>query len=880
MNAGEKLGGYEIKEPLGAGGMGEVYRAHDARLDRDVAIKVLPEEFVADPERLARFEREAKLLAQLNHPNIAAIYGFEDAGGVRFIAMECVDGETLAGKLATVGRLEVDEALEIARGIAEALEAAHGAGIVHRDLKPANVKITPDGRVKVLDFGLAKAWEGKPMGGAVGSGTERVAGASTGISHSPTFIGATRTGIILGTAAYMSPEQARGKPVDKRTDIWAFGCGFYEMLAGKKAFRGETVSDTLAAVLKESPDWSALPPETPPMLRALLQRCLRRDPSRRLHDIADARIEIEEIREAPGGVLPLHLAPTGNARVWGRLAPWAVAVAAVIVAAWGWTHGSGETPFARPLHLSLPIPSDLHVAGSAMVVSPDGEQIVFGARRDGETSLFRFTLGLAGPEKIPGTEEGQAPFFSPDGNWLGFWAEGWLKKVPVTGGRPLDLVAVTALRGATWTDGGRIVYAPTITSGLWQVPANGGEAVELTTLNPEETSHRWPEVLPGDRGLLFSSRSLGGGAHIVAQRLDGSERRRLIDGNDYISARYVPGGYLAFVQDGVLFVAPFDVEALEVSGPAIPAVQDVGQNAAGSPEFAFGPGRWLAYLSREPAGETRLVWVDATGVERELPLPARRYTQPRLSPGGERLAVIADGDIYVHDIAAGTFTRLTFEGARYPTWRPGGQAVAFEASGAALWRPADGNGPIEELMDIEYLEAPSDWSRDGVLALTTRHPNTGVDIWTWARDREPAPFLASPSNERWPRFSPNGRWIAYASDEAGPSNVFVRAYPDTGAMWQISNDGGISPVWSRDGRSLFYRSGDALMVARVNIEGAFSHGIPEPLVSGNWVRGGGSAGTLYDVHPDGGRFLMLRSEASTDRGRINIILGWSPELVR
>ena len=590
MKSGTRLGHYEIGEPLGAGGMGEVYRARDTNLDREVAVKVLPEDFAADPERLARFEREAKLLGSLNHPNIATIHGFEESEGVRFIAMELVEGDSLAERIAATG-IKVDEALEIARRIALAFEAAHQAGVIHRDLKPANVQVTSDGAVKVLDFGLAKAYE------TDGSGS----GATQQLSESPTMMAATGTGVILGTAPYMSPEQVRGKPLDKRTDIWAFGCVLYEMLTGNRAFDGETVGDTMAAILKEEPDWALLPATTPRAVRRLLGRCLAKEPKERLHDFADARINIVNAIESPDDDLSLgQLATAATASHWRLTAP--IALAALVVGALvgrmilPQSASDAESPSA---HLLLELESGLYLAGghpleesdfgvkrptrTALAVSPDGQQLVYSASDGQEIRLYQRALNRPRATPILGTETGTSPFFSPDGEWVGFFAlsDGSvdLKKVPIAGGEPRTLLPDAGFpRGASWGADENIIFSSTSDGGrlsLYRVPASGGSKELLA--DPDALGERGyvqPHLLPGADTLLFTV--LGGRIEdneIVAQRLDNGERKTLV--TDGFDARYVPTGHIVFARSGALMAVAFDPESLDISGDPVVAIEEV-----------------------------------------------------------------------------------------------------------------------------------------------------------------------------------------------------------------------------------------------------------------------------------------------------------------
>ena len=614
MKPGDQLGPYEIKEPLGAGGMGEVYRTLDPRLDQDVAIKVLPEDFAADAERLARFEREAKLLAQLNHSNIAGIYGLEDADGVRFIAMECVEGETLVERLTATGRIEVDEALEIARQIAEALEAAHESGIVHRDLKPANVKVTPEGKVRVLDFGLAKAWDLDAASGSAGG----AASISPDLSHSPTMMDATCTGVILGTAAYMSPEQARGKPVDKRADIWAFGCVLYEMLAGKRAFTGETVSDTMAAILKEEPDWAPLGQTTPRSIQQLLRRCLTKDPTHRLHDIADARIEIQDPSSIDDGE-SMAGAATGNSVSAAKLLGAGAAIGAIGTALILWAVIGQPTTNRVSTTFTVPVPDGYEMHGGespGLSLSRDGR--VLAVVDQGKLYLNRFDG--AGSRPIEGTDDAEAPFFSLDGLWVGFSQDQMLKRVSVDGGPLLEIAGayVGSYAGASWGEDDHVVYDGVQSRVLWRIPAAGGEPQQITTRvdTTTEAAHRWPQVLDGGRQVLFTVVGPSvqwENARIVVQDVATGVRNLVVEKGTH--GRYVNTGHVVYVTDsGTPFALPYDLSRHEVTGEAFPVASGVMVGDwAGAASFAVSAGGTAAFVYGSNAERTVFWWADRQG---------------------------------------------------------------------------------------------------------------------------------------------------------------------------------------------------------------------------------------------------------------------------
>ena len=857
---GTRLGTYEIIKLLGVGGMGEVHRAQDLKLRREVALKFLPEVFARDPERLARFRREAQMLGALNHPNIGAIYNFEETGETSFLVLELVPGETLRERLAMAGPLPLKEVLTIGRQIAAALEAAHEKSIIHRDLKPANVKITPEGLIKVLDFGLAKAFAGTPSGAELHDlTTASMAG--------------TLQGTILGTPAYMSPEQASGKTVDRRTDIWALGCMLYELLSGKQAFQGETITEILASVLRSEPDESALPAATPAQVRILLRRCLEKDSRRRLRDAADLSIQMEEAQTAP---------PSGPMPVPATLS----AVPPV------------QMPKAR-LVVALPPPDRL--AGMnlpAVAVSPDGTYIAYIASRSGKQQLYVRAIDSLEAKSVPYTEGASGPFFSPDGQWIGFFGSGKLKKVSRSGGSPLTLCDAPEPRGASWGANDNIVFARISLSPLSEVSANGGTPRILTTLK-EESSHRWPEILPGGKAVLFTvatTVSNWDAAQIVVQSMETGERHVAVQGG--IFGRYAPTGHIIYVRAGTLMAVPFDLNRLQTTGTPTPIVDGVMQSTEGAAQFGISNLGWLVYI---PGGiqrvERTLVWVNRKGVGKPLPIPPRAYVSPRLSPDGQRLAVAIQGtnsDVWVYDLSRDTLNRLTFGGLnRWAIWTPDGKRLTFQSSiaGAAnlFWMPSDGSGVVERLTTSEHLQTPHCWSPDGsLLAYTEVHPTTGRDIWllplegdprhAGAESRKPYPFLSSPSNESAPRFSPDGRWLAYMSDESGQFEIYVQAFPGPGGKWQISTEGGTEPVWNPNGKELFYRNGEKLMAVDIRTESGFGVGKPKLLFEG-WYERSTVSRPNYDVAADGQRFLMVKpGEQEQPPTQINVVLNWFEEL--
>ncbi|MGH9460177.1 MAG: protein kinase domain-containing protein, partial [Vicinamibacteria bacterium] len=880
-------------------GMGEVYRATDTKLNRDVALKVLPELFAKDPDRMARFSREAQVLASLNHPNIAAIHGLEESGGKRALVMELVEGETLAERLKR-GAIPLDEALKIAKQIAEALEEAHEHGFIHRDLKPANVKITPNGTVKVLDFGLAKALEG-----------EATSGSSPDLSQSPTLsAAATAAGVILGTAAYMSPEQARGQKVDRRADIWSFGVVLYEMLTGKSVYTGETVSDVLAKVLERQPDWESLPKDTPASIQRLLRRCFEKNVRQRLQSMGDARIAIEQYLTNPGAeTTAIAAVAAGPAKpVWQEALPWALfALAALAAGVMAMLPGPAPEP---PLLVSMEV-ADKPIwtgLGSSVVFSPDGARLVYIVGDDNEREVrIRSLNQLDGATLATTAPPPYQPFFSPDGQWIGFVTSSAMQKVPLSGGTPMTLCAVDRSRGASWGEDDTIVFAPSPNSGLYRVSAAGGEPEPLTTLDEAtgEATHRWPQVLPGGKAVLFTSHTQQAGgfdnATIEVFVLATGERKVLRRGGSY--GRYVPSGHLVYVNQATLFAVPFDLDKLEVTGSPAPVVQQVSWDVAhGGAQFAFSNTGRLAYVAGDATlPEYPVVWVDANGETAPLLEERGSYGNPRLSPDGTRLSltVLRDGnwDIWVYDLERGVSTRLTFDEASdtEQIWSPDGEYLAFSSdiNGADnLYRKrADGSGELERLTESQTSEWATSWSRDGRFITYIKSDNA-FDLWVvpLEGDHKPEVFLSTPFREANSDFSPNGRWMAYASSESGRSEVYVRPFPPGGGKWQVSDGGGGFPRWSRDGSQLFYRTDEGLMVASVETGGdTFRAGKPRPLFEGAFLGGIGGVGLAgnsfadYDVAPDGRRFVMFpapQDSGQRDHPHVTLVTHWFDELDR
>ncbi len=887
LSAGSKIGAYEITGAIGAGGMGEVYRARDTILGRDVAIKVLPEAFARDAERMARFEREAKVLASLNHPNIASIYGVEISDNSRALIMELVEGPTLAERIAA-GPIPVDEALRIARQMADALEYAHEHSVVHRDLKPANIKISREDVVKILDFGLAKAIEGDAW--------------SMDIGNSPTLTHmATQAGVLLGTASYMSPEQAKAKPVDRRADIWAFGCVLYEMLTGKMAFHGETISDTLAAIIRAEPDWTLLPKDTSARVRMLLQRCLEKDAKQRLQAIGEARITLDEVLS--GAPEPTSSAVTAAAAtpvpVWRRGLPWAVAAGclaiALIALGFGGFKYFHRAPSAPPIRLSAEIGVDASLftgLGPAAVLSPDGTRMALLATgADQKRRIYVRSLDQLRATALSDTEDAGYPFFSPDGQWIGFFADGKLKKISVQGGAAIVLCDAPNGRGGSWGDDGAIVFAPIIAGALSKVSSAGGTPQPLTTLDRQmgEVTEHWPQVLPGSKAVLFTSNTNTGSyenADIVVYSMASNQRKTVVRGGFY--GRYLPSGQLVYMHEGTLFAAPFDLKKLEVTGPPAPVVEGVlTVSGSGGPQFSFSNTGTLVYTA-EGAQESQNVsidWLDRDGKFTPLRETPGDYYNPAFSPDGKRLAlVIQDGeksDIWVYDLARGTLTRLTFGGgAHSPVWSPDGERIVYMSSeekggGYSLWWiRADGAGNPERLTKrTGELQWAGSWRPDGrFLAFSQLTVNSVIETMVlpfegneksgW-KPGEPKPFVNAGA---MPAFSPDGHWLAYASVESGTSEVYVRPYPGPGGRWQISNGSGFAPRWSADGKELFYltkgsdNADQKIMVVTYSASGgAFDASSPQPWSPVQFDGRFSIFNIPFDLAPDGKRFAVLKT---------------------
>jgi hypothetical protein len=882
---GTTIAHYTVGEKLGEGGMGAVYRARDTKLGRDIALKVLSLAFSGSAERMALLRREAQVLASLNHPNIAAIYGLEEAEGTHALIMELVEGPTLADRIAR-GAIPTEEALPIARQIAEALETAHEKGFVHRDLKPANVKITPGGTVKLLDFGLAKAYAPPEAGrGAAGAAT--------------LTLRETREGLILGTAAYMSPEQARGADVDKRADIWAFGAVLFEMLTGRRAFEGETISDVLAGVLKSEPDWSLLPADVPADVRDLLRRCLRKDMRRRVHDIADARIAIEDA-PAPGAAADGHEGPESRPTpAWRRFLPWGLAGAlAVALAASLWVvprRPQASSP-ARVSRVTINLPKGVVLAPAEqfplgigrplITLSRDGGKLACVVLEGERTKIMVRSLEAPEFSSVAGTDGAHSPFFSPDGNSLGYFADGRLKTVSLSGGSPLDLASAPSGYGGCWSPDGSIIYAPA-PGPLMMIRAEGGTSSLLLPASSSEPSRAyfWPELLPEGRAVICT---IAEGIYLLS--LDSGARKLLVPDGSF--AKFLPSGHLLYGQGGRLLSAPFDPRRLEITGPSAVVLEGVRtelppQGRSGmAAQFSIADDGTVVYIGGGDASVGALVWVDRNGKTEPLDLPARDYGNFKISPDGRKVAMTlydqGRGDIWIYEPGR-PLVRFTAEGMEgSPIWSKDGRWILYQRREGGkrrlLRKPADGSASQGEIVANGLEQGVSDITDDGRFGAGIRRgPSTLTDIWIQPLNPQgPAyPLISTPFFESFPVFSPDGHWLAYISDESGRWEVYIRPFPGPGPKLRVSRDGGEEPRWSQDGKEIFFRYGPKWMSASIETGPVPSASPPRVIFEGPYLNIGGYS---YDVAPDGKRFLVLRGvQDPSPAGEIEVILngsGW------
>jgi serine/threonine protein kinase/Tol biopolymer transport system component len=875
--SGTRLGTYTILEPIGAGGMGEVYRAIDTNLKRDVAIKVLPESFAADANRLARFQREAEVLASLNHPNIAHIYGLERSDGTTALAMEIVEGPTLADRIGQ-GSIPSDEALNVAMQIADALGAAHTQNIVHRDLKPANIKLRPDGTVKVLDFGLAKALD-----------TRAISGAQAAPLTTPAM---TEAGVVLGTATYMSPEQARGKHVDQRADIWAFGCVLYEMLTGQPAFGGEDVTTTLARVLERGADFSALPRTCTSAVRRTLELCLEKDVRKRVADIRDVKLALVGAFDAGSG----DSAATAAARA--RRGWWvaAAAVLGMLALALPALQHLRETP---PPETRVDIVTPPTLDPTSFALSPDGRQLVFLATgEDGRSRLWLRSLAATSAEPLAGTEDASAPFWSPDGRALGFFVPGALKRLDLGGGAPQTLAPLAGAgptHGGAWAADDVVVFSD-FGNPLRRVAASGGEVSPVTTLGPGETTHYYPHLLPDGRHLVFYAPD-GTDAGIYLGELGGGAPIRLTEADS--RAAYLPSGWLMWVRAGTLVAQRLNLAEAKLTGALHTLADRVPVTPSGHAAFTVSATGLVAYRAQGQTDLLQLTWVDRAGtVLGTLGDADGALSNPRVAPDGQRVAVVrrvqGNADLWLLDSVR--TSRLTFDASvdAFPVWSADGSRLVFASNRAGqpdlYQKLASGTGAEETLISSDEAKYPNSLTADGRFLLYFTGSAQGTDLWVLptAGKAEPTPFLQTPFNERFGAFSPDGRWVAYMSNESGRDEVYVRPFVPPGeestvavtvGQWQVSTAGGLAPLWSPDGQELYYLAPDGgMMAAAVNASTTgFAAGAPELLFATRIVGGGAATGQgrQYDVAPDG-RFLINTVLDSAAAAPITLIQNWNP----
>lgn len=916
---GGRLGPYEIVARLGAGAMGEVWRARDPQLEREVALKVLPPELASDPERLARFEREAKALAALSHPNIIAIHTVESAGGVRFLTTELVEGRTLDRLIPSTG-MELDQFLSLAAPLADALAAAHARGVLHRDLKPTNVMVTAEGRVKVLDFGLAKFAEGPA------ENPEDLAEAKT-----KSFEAMTGEGRILGTVPYLSPEQVQGKRADARSDLFSLGSMFYEMVTGRRPFQGASSADVLSSILRDEPrPLAELRPEFPQQLGRLLRRCLTKDPERRVqsakdlrNEIEDLQVEVAETRRTASTSVPTISASARRKRpLWFGVGAVAVLSLGVLLAPGlggrvldllGRNRQVSSGPAGQPddrrvSRFEVLLPDDgvmYHGFNPDLALSPDGSTLAFASfggvylRRLGQLETGRLESAA---------DYSSAPLFSPDGKNLAFIGGNAIMSAnrpflvaALSGGAAVKLAEYDMFHRGDWGEDGSLYWTSTYPGGIVRTPASGGPTEAVTTLDLErgERSHRFANLLPGGQALLYTVGFDGiqtyDDARIDVWDLRTQQHKTLIVGGT--SPIYSPSGHIVYARGGRLLAVPFDTTTLEVSGAPVEVMGGVMTSAnTGIAQFTLSKRGDLAYVPGSPDGATRkLVWVDRSGKAEPLPLPPGSYLSPRVSPDGKQLAVELEGpnhDLMLYDFARGVLSKVTTDGLSHnPVWAPDGARFAFrswQAGGMTMWSmPADRSAPASRLDPQGTRQSPVSYSPDGkFLAFDQKDPQTSDDAWVLPLDGVPIAVARSRFREGSAKFSPDGRWVAYASDESGKSEVYVQAFPGPGAKQQVSRDGGIDPVWRRSGGELYYRNGGGMMLVSINTARSLSVSAPTQLWKGEYSSGSGSscgmpgpASSNYDVTPDGQRFLMVQDDLSwAPANRIVVVLNWTEEL--
>jgi eukaryotic-like serine/threonine-protein kinase len=878
--AGKRLGPYEILSAIGAGGMGEVYRARDTRLERTVAVKILPDHLSDRVELRERFDREARTVASLNHPHICVLHDIGQQDGTDFLVMEYLEGETLAERLKK-GPLPLDQVLQYAIEISDALDKAHRKGITHRDLKPGNIMLTKSG-TKLLDFGLAKL-------------RQETSAPNISLSKLPTADDAiTAQGTIVGTLQYMAPEQLEGKEADARTDIFAFGVVVYEMATGKKAFEGKSQASLIAKILEtDPPPISSLQPMTPPALDRVAKKCLAKEPEKRWQAASDVCDEVKWISDSAfqAGMAVPSLAARKKRVAWAAAAV-AVAIAVIAASALYWPRTPSLETHTVRFTVGPPEKGSFSPAPMFLTISPDGSKLAFvAADASGKPQLWVRALDSPAAQALSGTDNPTQPFWSADSRFVAFFAEGKLKTIAASGGSALTLAdAQEAVGSGSWSGEGVILFTSGTT--IYRVSAVGGAATPVTMLDAarQEIVHVWPYFLPDGKHFLyfaFSGKTENSG--IFVGSLDSKEGKLLLRATS--NPVYVPPGYLLFNREGTLMAQPFDAQRLQLKDEAVPVVEGVQFNPVSARSaFAASNNGVLAYRSGLPFGGTgarlTLTWVSRNGTEQRLAAPIHNYVMPRVSPDGQRVAAgieEADGQIWVYDLSRDTLTRLTFDGKDNvdPVWTPDGKRIAFRGENRLFWQPADGSGPAEELTKSELgsTNVPGSFSPDGQV-FAFMEIGSGLDLYTLGlKDGKPQPFLRTPSNETAPRFSPDGHFIAYASDESRRYEIYVRPYPGPGGKWQISTEGGTEPAWNPKGRELFYRSGNKMMAVEVTTQGTFSAGKPKMLFEGPYQLTPLTA-TNYDLSPDGQRFLMLKPSESAEAAptQITVVLNWFEEL--
>jgi serine/threonine protein kinase/Tol biopolymer transport system component len=877
-----KIGPYELGDLIGEGGMGRVYRARDTRLQRDVAIKILPDAFAADPARVARFEREAQLLASLSHPNIGAIYGFAEADSTSRLScalvLELIEGPTLADRIAK-GRIPIDDARTIARQIADALEAAHEKGIVHRDLKPSNIKLRPDGTAKVLDFGLAKMCD--------------TPGSDVGLSGSPTKLVASMAGMIVGTAAYMAPEQAKGRDADRTADIWAFGCVLFEMVTGHPAFQGDSVGEVLANVLKTDPDWKALPGEAPESIRRLLRRCLERDPRKRLQHIGDARLEIDE----PSAAVPSDVVSIRSARL--ERAAW---VATVLIAAVAAALVFRSRPTSPPAEVRLEVTAPRTSDPVSLALSADGTKIVFAGSGDQGEQLWIRSLDSLSARPLDGTANARLPFWAPDGRAIAFFADGKLKRMDLETGTIRALTTAVNGFGATWNRDDVILVAPLATGPIERLPATGGEPIRVTHVEPQQQGHRSPYFLPDGRHFLYYALGISPEARgVYVGNLDGpANDRRVLDAD---AGAVYAAGYLFFVRQGALFAQRFDPDKMTLDGEPSPITEQIvpadriAVSFQTSAAISASDAGVVAYRRGSSAQTARqLVWFDRAGTPKSrLGASMDTISNLSLSPDGRSIvlgrSLNGNVDIWLVDATRGTPIRLTTDPRidSFPIWSPDGSRVLFESyaggrSGDLYEKAVAGNQAQTLLVETTDAKFPTDWSRDGTVLFQSLDAKTGFDIWAFKRDgdRKPSAVVRTDADERHGQFAPDGRRIAYESNETGRFEVYVQAFPSAGRKIPISTNGGVQPRWRGDGRELFYLTPDSrvMSVTFGSDAAAIEPAPPKALFATNVAIGSNVGGMQYTVTPDGQHFLVstMVGEVSNNTSPIAIVMNWKPKL--